>query len=71
MIATLIERRIRWSGILIVLGLLVQMLSLHWTHPLAFMCFLLVSCPMIGAGILIYLYSLASHDAQTPKSPQP
>jgi hypothetical protein len=62
MMATSIERRIRWSAMLIVVGLIVQMLTLPWTHPLAFVCFLLVGCPLVGAGILVYLYSLASHD---------
>ena len=56
-----IERRIRWSGMLVVTGLVVQMLTLLWTHPLAFMCFILVGCPLVAAGILYYLYSLASH----------
>ena len=58
-----IERRIRWSGMLVVAGLVVQMLTLLWTHPLAFMCFILVGCPLVAAGILFYLYSLASHHA--------
>jgi hypothetical protein len=59
-----IERRIRWSGMLIVLGLLLQMLTLLWTHPLAFMCFLMLGCPLVVAGMLLFLYSLVSH--QTP-----
>jgi hypothetical protein len=59
-----IELRIRWSGMLIVLGLFIQMLTLLWTHPLAFVAFLLVGCPLVGAGILLFLYSLVSH--QTP-----
>ena len=59
-----IERRIRWSGMLIVLGLLLQMLTLLWTHPLAFMCFLMIGCPLVAAGMLLFLYSLVSH--QTP-----
>jgi hypothetical protein len=63
MMTTSIERRVRWSGILVVAGLTVQMLTLLWTHPLAFVCFLLVGCPLVGAGILLYLYSLVSHDA--------
>ena len=62
MTAASIERRIRWSGILIVAGLIVQMLTLLFTHPLAFMCFLLVGCPLVGAGILLYLYSLVPRD---------
>lgn len=63
MTASVIERRIRWAGILVVTGLAVQMLTLFWTHPLAFMAFLLVGCPLVAAGILFYLYSLASHSA--------
>ncbi len=61
--ANSIERRIHWSGILIGAGLIVQMLTLLWTHPLAFMAFALVGCPMVGAGILLFLYSLVSHGA--------
>ena len=64
-----IERRIRWSGQLIVVGLLLQMLTLGWTHPLAFMCFLLIGCPLVAAGMLLYLYSLVSHDAARSSSP--
>ncbi len=60
-----IERRIRWSGMLIVLGLLLQMLTLLWTHPLAFMCFLMIGCPLVAAGMLLFLYFLVSH--QTPE----
>lgn len=56
-----IERRIRWAGMLIVTGLVVQMITLLWTHPLAFMCFILVGCPLVAAGIVVYLYSLTAH----------
>jgi len=59
-----IERGIRWSGILIVAGLIVQMFTLHWTHPLAFVAFLLIGCPLVAAGILLYLYSLVVHNSQ-------
>jgi F0F1-type ATP synthase assembly protein I len=56
-----IERRIRWSGILVGVGLIIQMLTLLWTHPLAFVAFLLIGCPLVAAGILLYLYSLVAH----------
>ena len=58
-----IQSKIRWSGRLIVIGLVVQMLSLLWTHPLAFICFAVVGCPLVGAGILLFLYSLVTHEA--------
>ncbi len=62
-----IEHRIRWSGVLIGLGLTIQMLTLLWTHPLSFMVFLLVGCPLVGIGMLVYLYSLVSHAAGESK----
>jgi len=61
MAANSIERRIRWSGLIIALGLIVQSLTLFWTHPLSFMAFLLIGCPLVAAGLLLYLYSLVSH----------
>jgi len=62
MIAKSVERRIRCSGLLIVVGLVLQMLTLPWTHPLAFVCFLLVGCPLVAAGMLLFLYSIVSQD---------
>jgi hypothetical protein len=62
MTTTPIERRIRWSGLLVVAGLVLQMLTLPFTHPLAFMSFLLIGCPLVAAGMLLYLYSLVPHD---------
>jgi hypothetical protein len=58
-----IHRSIRWSGRLIGGGLVVQMLSLTWTHPLSFMGFILIGCPLVGAGILFFLYSLVAHES--------
>jgi hypothetical protein len=55
-----IERRIRWAGYLIGAGLLVQFASLLVLHPLAFVAFLMVGCPLIVAGIAVYLISLAA-----------
>jgi F0F1-type ATP synthase assembly protein I len=63
-----IERRIRWSGILVGAGLIIQMLTLLWTHPLAFVAFLLIGCPLVAAGILLYLYSLVAHGHATERA---
>jgi hypothetical protein len=65
--AALMERRLRISGILIVLGLLVEALSLIRIHPLAFLGFMFVGGGLLVAGIAIYLYSLVSV-ASTPES---
>jgi hypothetical protein len=55
-----IEGRIRVSGWLIAAGLLVQLVSLIWTHPLAFMVFLLIGTPLVAVGALLYLFSLVT-----------
>jgi hypothetical protein len=53
-----IEKRIRSASLLVGSGLLVQMISLTNIHPLAFMVFLAIGCPLVIAGIVVYLLSL-------------
>lgn len=56
--SAVVERRIRWSSWLIGGGLLVQFGSLLVLHPLAFVVFLMVGCPLVLAGIVVYLLSV-------------
>lgn len=56
----IIERRVRLAAILICLGLAVLLLTLVRVHPLAFMAFILMGCPLVVAGILLFLYSIVS-----------
>jgi hypothetical protein len=65
--SALMERRLRISGTLIVLGLLVEALSLIRIHPLAFLGFMFVGGGFLIVGITIYLYSLVSV-AEPPKA---
>jgi len=58
--ATEMDRRLRVSGILIVLGLLVEALSLIRIHPLAFLGFMFVGGGFLILGVALYLYSLVS-----------
>ena len=62
MAITTIEQRIRWAELLVVAGLLVQLLTMSWSHPLAFMAFLTIGCPLTLAGVLLYLFSLATRE---------
>jgi hypothetical protein len=54
----LVESRIKWASLLIGAGLLIQLGTLFRVHPLAFVAFVVVGCPLIGAGVFIYLWSL-------------
>jgi hypothetical protein len=53
-----IRRFLQVSSALIILGLLVEIVSLLWFHPLAFVLFAFVGATLIGLGILVYLISL-------------
>jgi hypothetical protein len=61
--APLVEHRLRWAGFLIALGLIVQLTTFIWIHPLAFIAFAVVGCPLTAAGILLFLYSLVSRES--------
>ena len=56
------ERRLQFSGIFLILGLLVEALCLLWTRPLAFVLFLGVGGLLLGLGILVFRYSLVSRN---------
>jgi hypothetical protein len=50
------------AGFLVLIGLLVQILTLFWNHPLAFMAFLIAGVPLTAAGVLLYLYTVVSSE---------
>jgi len=53
-----IRKYLQVSSVLIILGLLVEIVSLLWFHPLSFVLFAFVGATLIGLGILVYLASL-------------
>lgn len=53
-----IERILQIASVLIIIGLLVEIASLLWFHPLAFVLFVFISASLTALGILIYLASL-------------
>jgi predicted membrane channel-forming protein YqfA (hemolysin III family) len=55
-----LERRLRVAGVLIILGLVVEILSLVRIHPLAFLSFMFIGGAFLVAGVALYLYSLVS-----------
>jgi hypothetical protein len=63
---TKIERRIRLAGILLIAGLLVELVTLRWSHPTAFLFFLLLGGALMALGICVYLLSLVSTENKPP-----
>jgi hypothetical protein len=52
------QRLLQISSALVIVGLLVEIISLKWDHPLAFVLFAFVAASLIGLGILVFLVSL-------------
>jgi hypothetical protein len=48
----------RLAGILLIIGLCIEAISLNWIHPLAFLAFFVLGGAFLGAGVLLYLYSI-------------
>ena len=62
---------LRLSGVLLVMGLCTEAVSLFWVHPIAFIVFFVVGGTLLGAGVLLFLYPLVllssssdSHDSE-------
>jgi hypothetical protein len=55
-----INKKLRVSGALIALGLLVQALSLLWNHPLSFIAYVTIGGLFVAGGIVLYLFTLVN-----------
>lgn len=65
-----VNTRLRFSGSLIVLGLLMQALSLLWNHPLSFIAVVGLGGLLLVAGILIYLFTLVGLSGANSEKPR-
>jgi|GEM_PF-646421 len=57
-----LEKRLRISGVLVIIGLVVELISLRWPHPTSFLLFVIVGGLFMGAGMVLYLFSLVTAD---------
>lgn len=60
---------LRMSGILLILGLVIEAVSLLFNHPLSFMGFIIVGGTLLGVGVLLFLISLVEIAQNNPGSP--
>ncbi|MCE2514815.1 MAG: hypothetical protein J4F37_07375 [Acidobacteria bacterium] len=52
--------RLRLSGLLIVSGLGVELATFFWNHPVSFFLFAVPGAALMGAGMLLYLWSVVT-----------
>ena len=60
------DRKLQLSGILLILGLLVEALCLLGHGPIAFIVFAGVGGLLLAGGIILYLYSLVATGQRQP-----
>lgn len=61
-----LPRRLRLSGLLVSLGLIIEVVTMLWSHPTAFLVFLLLGATLVAAGVLFYLFSIVSSPSPSP-----
>ena len=56
----LIEKRVKISGLLILIGIFAELITLFWSHPISFLMFILIGGLSILFGVGYYLISLVT-----------
>jgi hypothetical protein len=57
------EKHMRFAGICLTIGLLVEALCLLWATPIAFIVFVAIGGLLLLIGLVVYLYSQVSTPA--------
>jgi hypothetical protein len=54
------EKRMRFAGICLAIGLLIEALCLLWATPIAFIVFVALGGLLMLIGLVVYLYATVS-----------
>jgi hypothetical protein len=60
-----IEQKLRRASLIIAAGLFLQFLTLLPLHPLAFIAFVGLGVPVMGVGVIFFLWSLVSESGSS------
>lgn len=52
--------RLQASGFLIASGLVIELVTLFWNHPISLFLFLVPGSVLVGAGVLLFLWSVVT-----------
>ena len=66
-----IHARLRFAGAFIILGMVIQALSLLWNHPLSFIAYVILGGLFQVIGIALYLLTLVNMPESPAEGAQP
>lgn len=52
--------RLQLAGLLVATGIAVELGTLFWNHPISLFLFLTLGAGLVGAGMLLYLWSVVT-----------
>jgi hypothetical protein len=58
--AARLQRKLKTAAFLLIVGLAVEGISLHWAHPTSFMLFIILGGVLVFAGIALYLIAIVT-----------
>jgi hypothetical protein len=58
--STRLQRKLKIAAYLLIAGLAVEGITLHWAHPTSFVLFITLSGILVVAGIAIYLIAIVN-----------
>lgn len=53
-----LQRKLKVAAYLLIIGLAIEGITLHWAHPTSFLLFILLGGILVAAGIVTYLFAL-------------
>jgi predicted membrane channel-forming protein YqfA (hemolysin III family) len=59
--ASRLQRKLKIAAYLLIAGLVVEGVSLYWSHPTSFLVFIIVGGILLVAGIVTYLIAIVTH----------
>lgn len=60
------RRRLSWAAWLIAVGLLIEVISLIWSHPTAFLLFLAPGAVLVAVGVALFLWEIVNYRVVPP-----
>lgn len=58
--SSLLQRKLKAAAYLLIAGLAVEGITLHWAHPTSFLLFITLGGILVLAGITIYLIAIVT-----------